>query len=1037
MTDYRRLELNVGTVPNDGQGEALRDAMIHINTNFQNLFEGTAQKPNGDPSLAPGVTSADLTAALEEYQKTNIVGGTAYLSANVAKLTANNAGYLGGVIATSYQKNTTLNTDIANYINSLDSGSRNVNVASLAARADSYFDKDVYIGGNLHINGETTFINTTVITTNDKQFILANNASSATAANQTGIIVAIYANLMYNDAKSSWQSNVNMTPATDGTLALGATDRKWNLYSNNINTTMMSASGNVMISTYLHTGDKYGNSTSGSLGGVSINSIVTAVGNSSVNSIVNAYGLTVKTGSNTVVINSSAIFAGNTTVNATLASNSLSLNYATGYFTIDSSMNVAGTGDWNLINKTIWIDSGSVRGYLDSTAGSMGGVAITNTGIGVGNSVAYSTLDSIGFNVNTYGSSAGGLKANAAGVYVGNSVSNSFVNSTMVGGPVVRAGNSTVYFDLTSSGLASVTPGFYGLAAGGSVVNSIGAFVGNNTSNTIIANSYVNAVSHYSGSYLYGAHSTFTGTGAATGSPGVNATAKTITITSNPFVVGEPILYRTDQTITAIGGLTNNTVYLVRTKSTDAITLATTAAPTVDIAVTASASATGHFLSSTTSGSVSNSTMKYWGSAAVNSTITASSIDIGNVSGATIFSSGFRANLTTILLGNTSSQLFANNTTLKTEKLIAGLAGTTYMQVDSGGMNLPTLTVNTTGYTIGPSGARTVSITGTVIDGPKYTIGSSANISTLGMFTAGATGFVAAGSETTGYGTSTGGFKANANFIGMGSTASGNSISVNTSSANVALVIGAYNAATTGSPGGVAINATAISIGNSITNFTITSAGLSLPTASGSVLGGIKVGTGLSIDGSGVLSSSITQYSLPTASGSVLGGIKVGTGLAIDGSGVLSSSITQYSLPTSSTSVLGGVKVDGTSITISSGTISAVLTNPSFAVGTKVYSAASGSYTVAAGVKNIVFYGATSAVVLNLTNLAIDGNIITVSNHGSTTPAITASTANILGRSSTSATSGSTTIIGASITGAVTMVYDATNGYWHVISGYS
>lgn len=837
MTDYRRLELNVGTVPNDGQGEALRDAMIHINTNFQNLFEGTAQKPNGDPSLAAGVTSSDLTTALENYQKIDIAGGTAYLSANIAKLNANNAGYLGGFIASSYQRTTAVNTAIANYMNSTDSGTKNVNVGSLAARDDSYFDKDVFIGGNLHINGETTFINTTVITTNDKQFILAKNALTATAANQTGIIVAIYANLMYNDAKSSWQSNVNMTPATDGTLALGATDRKWNLYSNNINTTMLSISGNLSISSYLHSGDKYGNSTSGSLGGVSVNNIVVGVGNSSVNSIVNAYGLTVKTGSNTVVINSSAIFAGNTTVNATLASNSLSLNYATGYFTIDSSMNVAGTGDWNLINKTIWIDSGSVRGYLDSTAGSMGGVAITNTGIGVGNAAAYSTLDSIGLSVNNYGEStagsSGGLKANSFGIFVGNSVSNTFANSTMMRAQVVRAGNSTVYFDLTASGLATVTPGFYGLAAGGAVVNAIGVYVGNNTTNSVLSNSYINTTSHYSGSYLYGAHSTFTGTGAATGSPGVNAAAKTITITSNPFVAGETILYRTDQTITAIGGLTNNTVYLVRTKSADAITLATTAAPAVDISVTASASATGHFLSSTTTGSVANSSTKYLGSAAVNTTITASSIDIGNISGATIFASGFRANTTAILLGNNSSQLFANNTTLKTEKLIAGLGGTTYMQVDSGGMNLPTLTVNSTGYTIGAGGSRTVSITGTVIDGPKYTIGSSANISTFGIFTAGASGFIAAGSETTGYGTPTGGFKANANFIGLGSTASGNQFTVNTSTANVALVIGDYKGATAGSLGGVAINSTAISIGNNITNFTITSAGQAVTLSSG------------------------------------------------------------------------------------------------------------------------------------------------------------------------------------------------------------
>ena len=63
---------------------------------------------------------------------------------------------------------------------------------------------------------------------------------------------------------------------------------------------------------------------------------------------------------------------------------------------------------------------------------------------------------------------------------------------------------------------------------------------------------------------------------------------------------------------------------------------------------------------------------------------------------------------------------------------------------------------------------------------------------------------------------------------------------------------------------------------------------------------------------------------LPTASTTVLGGVKVdGTSITIDGSGVISGAST-YTLPTASTTVLGGVKVDGTTITIADGVISAV-----------------------------------------------------------------------------------------------------------------
>ena len=74
------------------------------------------------------------------------------------------------------------------------------------------------------------------------------------------------------------------------------------------------------------------------------------------------------------------------------------------------------------------------------------------------------------------------------------------------------------------------------------------------------------------------------------------------------------------------------------------------------------------------------------------------------------------------------------------------------------------------------------------------------------------------------------------------------------------------------------------------------------------------------------------SYTLPTSSASVLGGVKVGSGLSIDGSGVLSATYS-YTLPTASTSVLGGVKVDGSSITISNGVISSTGGGGSATVG--------------------------------------------------------------------------------------------------------
>lgn len=69
----------------------------------------------------------------------------------------------------------------------------------------------------------------------------------------------------------------------------------------------------------------------------------------------------------------------------------------------------------------------------------------------------------------------------------------------------------------------------------------------------------------------------------------------------------------------------------------------------------------------------------------------------------------------------------------------------------------------------------------------------------------------------------------------------------------------------------------------------------SLPTASTTVLGGVKVdGTTITINGSGVISGANT-YTLPVATDTVLGGVKIGSGVTIT-SGVISVS-TNYEAP--------------------------------------------------------------------------------------------------------------------------------------------
>lgn len=141
---------------------------------------------------------------------------------------------------------------------------------------------------------------------------------------------------------------------------------------------------------------------------------------------------------------------------------------------------------------------------------------------------------------------------------------------------------------------------------------------------------------------------------------------------------------------------------------------------------------------------------------------------------------------------------------------------------------------------------------------------------------------------------------------------------------------------------------------------------------SSALRGYVKSVNGVTPDGSGNVTISVSggggsggNYTLPTASSSTLGGVKVGSGLTINTSGVLSADVTAstlsayakttdlsavaksgsyndlsnkptipsaYTLPAASSSVMGGVKV-GNNISVTSGTISVTKNNVTSALG--------------------------------------------------------------------------------------------------------
>ena len=193
------------------------------------------------------------------------------------------------------------------------------------------------------------------------------------------------------------------------------------------------------------------------------------------------------------------------------------------------------------------------------------------------------------------------------------------------------------------------------------------------------------------------------------------------------------------------------------------------------------------------------------------------------------------------------------------------------------------------------------------------------------------------------------------------------------------------------------------------TTITISAGSISVPTATTSVLGLVRADNTSITNSNGVLTATYS-YTLPAttastlggvivqsanisglvnttgtivlaqASNTQLGGVKIGTGISIAGDGTISATV--YSLPTASQSTLGGVKVDGSTVTISGGTISAVrpaATTTTLgevivpAVGTSGLTNSSGTIGLATATT-----GQLGGVTVDGTTIAINGSTISV-----------------------------------------------------------
>jgi hypothetical protein len=117
----------------------------------------------------------------------------------------------------------------------------------------------VIIQGNLQVNGNTTTINSNVVSTNDLTYNLANNAINSAAANGGGIEVgpigSPYITWLYNSTAGSWETDqgISATGNITGSYFLGNGSQLTGIDATSIqngtsNVRVVSSGGNVSVS---------------------------------------------------------------------------------------------------------------------------------------------------------------------------------------------------------------------------------------------------------------------------------------------------------------------------------------------------------------------------------------------------------------------------------------------------------------------------------------------------------------------------------------------------------------------------------------------------------------------------------------------------------------------------------------------------------------------------------------------------------------------------------------------------------------------
>ena len=283
----------------------------------------------------------------------------------------------------------------------LISATGNITGANLSVTADAV------ITGNLTVNGTTTTINSNTITTNDKAITLANNQSTGAALDGSGIDIGSnsLATWRFNNATTSWQSNIGITPTTNGTLALGGASNYW---------------GTAFITTASVTGNVTG-------GNILTAGLISATG-AITGAALTGTSLTVSTGNITagnLLLSGAILDSGQLDIQTTASNSNIALApNGTGIVTVSTQVSAVGniTGGnirtAGLISATGAITGAAINGSSLSASGNVDGGNIRTAGlISATGAITGAALTGTSLTVSTGNVSCGNIvNTNANGV---------------------------------------------------------------------------------------------------------------------------------------------------------------------------------------------------------------------------------------------------------------------------------------------------------------------------------------------------------------------------------------------------------------------------------------------------------------------------------------------------------------------------------------------------------------------------------------------------------------------------------------------